>query len=260
MLSFRYKGTQRQVSEYGYVQQQDDRFQVLVPRTIHQGSIDLALALVRADARLRGAFVSGVDLQVTDMLADGTLKIEGTRTRQPVGRLQNNFEFSYRAGLTSEETAVDAWGAPLAVTYNGVTQPATVQKDVPVYDVSATGIRDLPMAPATLQEMWMGAVNAGPFYGARGYADPFSVIGAGALICAEVSLEPHYISLSDRAYRIRFRWIGSSDGWRKTIYWKDPATGLPPDDPVVTNWAYIAQIHREVNYHSLWPFGVEIAP
>jgi hypothetical protein len=258
-LSINYYQTQRRVHEYGQPMEAVDQFIALVPSSMHGGSVDIALALVCNDERM--ILAPQVQVETAVKLADGSFKVTGTRTRLNVARRQDNFRLQFRSSLTTGETAVDANGNPIYVTLDELNtatlspQIKTMSRDVPVYDVTCVGIRDItPIGtPARLQSLWIGGVNSGIFDAFEG-----ANIGAGGLICAGVDCQPHFISNSTQYYRIQFRFVGSDNGWREYIYWKDPITGLPPADFTPANWSRLIQLYKEFDYQTAWPFGDDV--
>ena len=247
-----------QTTEYGYPVQQQDSFQVIVPPSLHgagQYSVDIALALVSNEPVIANSATASLSLETK--LADGSYVIRGTRTKLNVSRREDDFKLHYRASLVGEQTNVDYAGALLYVSYNGDNQPATVDVDYPLFEVTATGFRDItPIGtPARLQSLWQGGVNSLDFDANQGAA-----IGAYSLRCESVVCEPWYYdeAAGVDVYRISFTWIGKNGGWRPTIYYKDPTTGLPPYDPVVSNWSKQVQLYPEFDYNQAWPFGSDV--
>jgi hypothetical protein len=149
---------------------------------------------------------------------------------------------------------VDYFGNLLFVDYNSEPQTAQVDVDVPLFEVTATGIRDItPLGNiGGIQQYWTGAVNSTVFNANQG-----ANIGAYILRCEGVTAEPLYYNPSTGAdvYRLSFVWLGRLGGWRDTIYWKDPTTGLPPYDPDVTAWSKEVVKYKEMDYDQTWPFG-----
>jgi len=252
-LTIKYAGTQSLTMEYGSLMEATDSFMVLVPAAIHGGSVEIALAIVCNHPGLISA--AQVQVQTAIKLKSGEYKVTGTRTRLNVARRQDNFRLVSRSSLTSSETAVDVNGIPIYVTFDGDTQITTMDKDVPTYDLTCVGIRDItPMGSfARLQAFWTGGVNSGIF-------DAFenAQIGAGGLICAGVDCDPHSVNDLENKYRIQFRFVGSRDGWRKYAYWKDEAPGRPPSDMTPANWSRLVQLYHEFDFQTAWPFGEDV--
>lgn len=249
-LQIKYAGSQGLTMEYGKLMEATDGFLALVPESMHGGSAPIALALVCNDPALTSA--AHVHVETAVLLQSGEYRVTGTRTRLNKARRQDNFRLSGGSSLTSRDTAVDASGYPLIVTYNGVTQQKVAQVEVPLYDITCVGIRDItPIGSVTrLQSLWTGGVNSGIF-------DAFenANIGAGGLICAGVHYEPHHDDGNENMYRLKFHFIGSPDGWQKYVYWIDPDTGNPPNDGIPANWSQLYKLQHEFDYQTAWPFG-----
>jgi hypothetical protein len=232
-----------------------DSWQAIIPETVHGGgayAVDIALAITAAQPALTGAAIA--DMSIESRLADGSFVIRGTRTRLNVSRREDNFKLHYRSSLTGIQSPVDYFGNLLYVDYNSDPQTATVDVDVPLFEVTATGIRDItPVGTvAAIQTAWTGAVNSDEFNANQGAA-----IGAYSLRCEGVTAEPLYYNEATEqdVYRISFVFLGRNGGWRDTIYWKDPTTGLPPYDTDVTAWSKEIVKYKEMNYDQTWPFG-----
>jgi hypothetical protein len=249
-------GTQTETTEYGWIMEAADRYQVLVPESLHGGNEHVAKALVRNDPRLIDS--ANMVVSLTHKLIDGYYRIEVQRVRLNDARRQDNFRLYYRTGVTSEPTAIDANGLPIFAEYDGDVQSTTLDASIPIYEVHCVGIRDIsPIGtPARLCALWIGGVNNAIFN-----ANQAAGIGAGGLFCAGVDCEPHYISADTGAqvYRIHFRFMGRNDGWRKFVYWRDPQTGMPPPgiDPV--EWSTLVQLYKEFDFNQAWPFGDDVA-
>lgn len=261
-LKIYYKGTQEQITEYGWPMQSTDKAICRVPYSIHQGSVDIALGVVRNHPALTDAAEVRVSFNTDDsIIYGGDIVVDVTRTRMSTARRQDNFLFDYKGSLTSRQTTTDVYGNLIAVTYppapdpTGVTQVKTMDVETPTYDITAVGIRDLtPIGgPARLQSLWIGGVNSGIFDGFEN-----ANIGAGGLICAQCNCQPHYLGNGKQVYRVQFRFIGSVDGWRKYIWWKDPITGEPPDQNIPITWAKLIQLYREFDFQAAWPFGEDV--
>ncbi len=263
-VEIKFQGPQTESTEYGWPAQKTERFQVILPHSLHRNNIDLAHALVRSELRVRRPNAAAVNLQIGTRLADGSLVVTGEVVQVQDARRQDAFRWSFGSGIRSEETGVDAFGEPLYVGYQGNIQPTTVSKSVPTYELTGVGIRDLEgvITPPLLQAMWVGTSNLFPFIvdaaGSASSPQPVT-IGAGALLCTSVNLQQQYrhdgsaTQPRRRVYRIQFRFSGSDDGWRKVLYWRDH-TGRPPNDPNVALWSRIVQVYREIDFNAQWPF------
>ena len=257
-ITLRYFGQQKYRTEYGYPVQQVDSFQAIVPEALHGGgtsAVNIAFALVRNQPELSRC--AEVELSLDTKLNDGSFVIRGTRTWLNPSRSENDFKLHYRASLTGTTTSTDYSGSLLYVEYNGDPQVASADIDVPLFEVTATGFRDItPIGtPANLVSLWVGQVNSQVFN-----ANQAAGIGAMKLRCDSVIAEPWYYneSTGEDVYRISFTWIGKPGGWRPYIYYRDPATGLPPYDLTVSNWSRQVQLYPESDYNQLWPFGSEV--
>jgi hypothetical protein len=258
-LQINYKGTQTHKTEYGWPVEAIDKAICIVPYEIHQGNVDIALGVVRNDPRLTDAAEVVVSFNTDDsIIYGGDIVVDVTRTRMTSARRQDNFQFEYKGSMTGKQTVVDKDGDLISITYpdpGGVTQVKTMDIEVPTYDITCVGIRDLtPIGgPARLQSLWIGGVNSGVF---DGFEE--ANIGAGGLICVQCNCQPHYVRGDKKVYRVQFRFVGSVDGWDRYIYWKDPVTGEPPDQNIPITWAKLIELYRKFDFQTAWPFGEDV--
>jgi len=254
-LTIKAIGAQSETTEYGWPMEAADRYQVLVPESLHGNNEHVAKALVRNDPRLIDS--ANMTVTLTNKLLNGDYRIEVQRVRLNEARRQDNFRLYYRTGVTSEPTAVDANGLPIYSEYDGDIQSTTLDANIPLYEVHCVGIRDLtPMtSPANLSSRWVGGVNEFDFN-----ANQAAGISAGKLFCAGVDCEPHYLNASTGAqvYRIHFRFMGRNDGWRKYVYWRDPQTNMPPPGIAPQYWSRLIQLYRTFDFNQAWPFGDDV--
>lgn len=142
------------------------------------------------------------------------------------------------------QSQTDRQGSPILVTRGG---HAPQYGEISAMNASV-GFR-YPMAistdvPGILSAAWTNTVNEGEFLGGA----------PGTWLCRNASYRPldaRHSSLSGRPRRwvFDFEFIHDSSGWQPWVFWKDSATGRPPDDLVS------GQGYKKIDWHQTRIFG-----
>lgn len=148
---------------------------------------------------------------------------------------QRDFVFSGSWSLKSYQTQKTPIGAPLAVSYTypadyqlnselqgqTVTQGVDLNVNIPVFELSATGIIavDYPHYEA---RSWVMHLNSTPWAGGQ----------IGRWLCTNVEFKLHNADLDPHEYMFTFSFQYDPMGWQPEYVFIDPNTGRPPADVI----------------------------
>lgn len=167
----------------------------------------------------------------------------------------DDYNFIFRGGtsLSQVTTQKDIHGANVEVSYTypeghpkaGTTeaQPADVPVFLPQSTLTATGIMTAN-DPTAISRLWTGAINATPWASAAPYQ----------WLCQACDWEPLDITTNPRTYRYTFTFQLNLEGWKPTVFWRDPETQKRPIDLVPGVGIKLVDWYTEINFFNTPPY------
>lgn len=258
-------GSQNQ-TEYGYPRQMDVTYLVEIS---YAESAGLSQHMLHRVVESQTEFLQFDSVRSTCIEETETgyvFQVQGSVLQNAFS--QRNFVYKYATGLTNEQRGVDIFGRLNTVQYPAYTELAditTALVDVPVsvYEIQATGIRDLGRYASSItdpvmafQYIWQDKVNSSYWKG----------VPARQALCTAVQCDPLYLKGNQYVYAITFRFsIKTQEIHDPWIYYTDANGKVPGDvnyavgtfDDMDASYRHSKQFH-DLDFNTQFPIGSDL--